>query len=410
MATARLVRPHGTGSVYYQASKARWVGTYDAGWTAAGKRDRRTVRAATERECHRKLDALIRALKSGEEQSVGGRARTSLKVWLDTWLPLRAREVRPTTYQADESLVRRWIIPTIGKRHMADISPGDVRRVTDAILDHGLVSSTARRAQMILMKALKDAIREGYPVPQRTLLTIAPGANAHDRSDIPLPDALALLRAAGTIPDGSRWVMALLEGLRQAERLGLTWPMVDLDAGLAEVSWQLKPLPYRVKRDRSSGFRVPDGFEARQLDGALHLVRPKTEAGRRIIPLVPLAVTALRAWRDIAPASPHGLVWPRPDGRPALAKDDDAAWYALQDDAQVASVDTAGDGRVEGRRYTVHEARHTTATLLLAADVDVKVIGTILGQASILATRGYQHVDLTMARAAMAALARQIEA
>ena len=77
----------------------------------------------------------------------------------------------------------------------------------------------------------------------------------------------------------SRWLMAFLYAARQAECLGLTWPFVTADT--LTIAWQLQPIPYRVPRDRSSGFRVPDGYEAQQLAGRMHLVRPKSKAGWR---------------------------------------------------------------------------------------------------------------------------------
>jgi len=73
--------------------------------------------------------------------------------------------------------------------------------------------------------------------------------------------------------------------MRQAECLGLTWAAVDLDAGTADISWQLQPVPYA---DRAAGtFRMPRGYDARHLVDAWHLSRPKTARGQRIIPLVP---------------------------------------------------------------------------------------------------------------------------
>ena len=82
---------------------------------------------------------------------------------------------------------------------------------------------------------------------------------------------------------------------------------------------------------------------------------------------------------------------------------DRAEWEALQDAAQVAHV---ADGT--GRRYEIHEARHTTATLLLAAGVDQHVVTSILGHSSIAVTRGYQHVNHEMKRDAMASIAQRL--
>ena len=401
MVSPRTARPHGTGTVYHDPKRNRWIGSYDAGWTTDGKRERRRVVARTERECHRKLDALVRAHKAGEAPAAGSKARTTLKVWLDQWLATRATKVRPSTYQADASVTKTWIIPTIGNVRLAQLTPRHVGKLADTIIEAGKASSTAVRAHAVLMKALKDAAREGYPVQQGTLLAQPPAMGESGRDAIPLDNARRLLDLAKTQTAGASAILALVQGVRQAERLGLTWDRVDFDTERIDVSWQLQALPYRTRYDRSSGFRVPHGFTATQLDGALHLVRPKTTAGLRVIPMLPLARDALLRWRDAAPASPHGLVFPRPDGRPALQRDDDQAWYATQDTAGVA-----GPG---GRHYTIHEARHTTASLLMAARTPPAVIEAILGHSSYAATRGYLHVDDDLARKAMADLARLIE-
>src|SRR5690606_37801270 len=109
----------------------------------------------------------------------------------------------------------------------------------------------------------------------------------------PTPAARALLEAAASAGTAARWSAALLQGMRQGECLGLTWDAVDLDAGTVDVSWQLQPLPYLDRRDKAVGFRVPDGYEARHLHDAVHLVRPKSTRGRRVIPLVPWMTAAL---------------------------------------------------------------------------------------------------------------------
>ena len=132
----------------------------------------------------------------------------------------------------------------------------------------------------------------------------------------------------------------------------------------------------------------------------LHLVRPKTGRGRRIIPLVPWMTEALIGWRHVAPASPYGLVWPRADGSPRRSSEDRAAWYELQDAAGVRSA--------AGRRYHLHEARHRTATLLLEAGVDPQVVTEILGHSSIVTSRGYQHVSTDLARKALNAAAERL--
>lgn len=425
MSAAR--RPHGTGSVYQEhldtcpapvpgppakngkptmvrpehACEGRWVGSVELGWTANGTRRRRRVVAPSERAVRAKIRELLRTASESEAAVVGG--KPTVRTWAEQWLEMTSSRLRPTAWATNRSSVRLWVVPTIGHKRLDLLTPADIRSVTRAVLAAGRASSTAHRTHVVLKGMLRAAVMEGHTVPQRVLMVEGPGAGEHDRDAIPLVDAHDILTAAAARPDASRWVAALLQGMRPAECLGLTWSCVDLEQGVIDVSWQLKALPYNVARDRSSGFRVPTGYVARQLDGALHLVRPKTAKGRRLIPLVPWMTAALTRWRAIAPESKHDLVWPRADGRPQVDTDDRARWFEVQDAARVACVDGA-----EGRRYALYEARHTTATLLREAGVDDQTITAIMGHASILSTKAYLHTSSTKTRAALDAVADRL--
>lgn len=409
MASSTAPRPKGTGSVWEDKVRGRWVGTYEAGWTARGTRRRRKVYAKTERLVKAKLIAAMRAEQVADDAAT---TRPTVKRWAEQWLDLKRDRHRPSTWATNRSAITKWVVPTIGHKRLDRLTPGDIRAVMTAILAAGGAPASARRAQAVLEKMLRDARTEGHTVPERVLDVEGPEAAETDRDAIPIPDALALLAAAADDRLASRWVAAFLQGMRQAECLGLTWDCVDLDERTIDVSWQLKALPYNVPRDRSSGFRVPVGFTAKPVRGALHLVRPKTARGRRVIPIVPWFADALTRWRDDETARlaelgrdwpSHGLVWPREDGNPRTDHDDRADWYALQDRAQVACVD--GEA---GRRYLLHEGRHTTATLLRMGGASDETITAVMGHASILSTKAYLHVNNRATREAMGKVAASL--
>jgi integrase len=401
-------RQYGTGSVYHRASDDRWIGAIQAGWTDKGTRRIITVSGRTRAEVLRKLRDKQRQIAK-EGTPAPGSGRTTVKAWSEKWLTLHEKTVRPTSYITDAGAVHKWIIPTIGQRRLVSLTPDDVRAVSDAVRAAGRSSTTAKGYHAILTRILRAAIAEGHHISPWVLAVEPPVKAVSDRDAIPLPDALALLSAANARPDASRWVAALLQGMRQGECLGLTWECVDLDAGTIDVAWQLQPLPYL---DRKAGtFRVPEGFEARKLRGSAHLVRPKTSQGTRLIPLVSWMTASLTEWRRVAPDNPWGLVWPGLDDRngrsviiPCPTKADRRAWYDLQDIAQVACVKGPA-----GRRYLLHEARHTTATLLLEGGVDPEVIMAILGHTSIIASKGYKHVSQVLSRRALDDVARKLE-
>lgn len=390
--TERKRRQHGTGSVFQRTSDGRWMGVIQAGFKANGTRRVITVSSAvSEADCRRKLDRKRAEIaKNGAPATTG---QTTVKAWADEWLGRQVDRLRPKAYATTHGGVMKWIVPTIGTRRLSDLRPADVRAVHEAMRAAGLKPSSQTRYHAPLMKMLRDAMLEGHPVPPNVLLTEGPGSNESDREALATVDAAAILAfAAEALPHSTRWAAALLQGLRPSEALGLTWEAYDRVPDGIDISWQLQALPYRVTGDRRSGFRVPVGFEARQLKGRLHLTRPKTAAGRRVIPKLPWFAEAMEEWRKVAPASPHGLVWPALDGDPADSKADLAEWKALQA--------TLGVAHPAGRFYVVHETRHTTASLLVQAGVDRRVIEDILGQVKLV--EAYLHTSTEQRAEAMA--------
>ncbi|MFT8396229.1 tyrosine-type recombinase/integrase [Propionibacterium sp.] len=395
-------RSKGTGSVY-RNSRGQWVASIEAGWTERGTRRRITVKARTETAVRvRLIEVQNRVAAEGPAAQTCG--SITVKRWADRWLEQRQRIVRPGTYVSDRSGIRRWIVPAIGHLRLEALVPADIRKITAIQEDAGLALATMQRTHAVLGKILSDAVAEGYRVPQRAREAGSPGIGSSPRQPLSAEAAAKILAVAATRPDASRWVAALVEGLRPAEALGLTWDMVDLQAETMTLAWQLKALPYVELREPGSGFRVPRGFESRHIHGAYHLVRPKTRAGSRVIPLVPWLVEALSSWADCAPSSPCGLVWPRDDGTPQSAEQDRRQWYEIAKEAGIEV--TLPDGT--SRRPLLYEARHTAATLLLANGIDETTIKAVLGHSSVLSTQSYLHTDRTRTRAALAASAEKV--
>ena len=99
--------------------------------------------------------------------------------------------------------------------------------------------------------------------------------------------------------------------------------------------------------------------------------------------------------------NPHNLVWHHRDGRPVAHETDYQLWQELLVKAGIRDAD--------GPPVPHHRCRNTTATLLLAAGVDSHIVDSVLGHADVTTTRGYQSVDLTMARQAFEHLSGLLE-
>ncbi len=396
MSTVR--RQYGSGSVF-QRKDGMWIGRFDAGKDREGRRRQITVSAKSEADCKARLERRKQEIaRSGVPEKRAGK-RDTVELWSSQWLDIIVHEQRPKAYAATASTVKRWIVPTIGRRRLIDLTPADLRSVIAEQRRAGLTEGTRLRTHSVMMQMFKSAKLEGHDVAERVFLLPKPKTGENDREAIPVQEAVAILQAVADDADGSTWAAALLQGMRQGERLGLTWSCVDLENDLIDISWQLQPLPYIDNRDKARGFRVPDGYRAIHLEQAFHLVRPKSAKSRRVIPLIEPMKNALLAWREVAPDSPHDLVWPRLNGSPRRADADRDEWKALQA--------AAGVEHPTGRPYVLHEARHATATLLLNLGVPREVVEAILGHSKLV--EAYDHADRIPAmRDALAQVAEQL--
>jgi len=378
-------RPKGTGTLTQRAD-GLWIGRADAGYTMAGNRRRLTVSSRSKAEAQRKLRDLLRTIHD-EGSPAAINVRLTVKAWSDQWLPMHATRVRPTTYTTDAGTIRKWIVPTIGLRRLADLTPADTRALRRAITAAGRSTTTALHAHKILTKMLKDAVIEGHHVPQRVFLADKPAKASNDRDAVPVADLLRILDAASRRDDGARWVVGIFTGARQGEVLGLEWDRLTLPRegdGAADLSWQLQHL--------TDGHDTPDNWDARHLEGRAWLTRPKTKKGARRIPLVPGVVVALSTHRS---AHPSGQLVFTNNGHPIQAHADRAAWQALQREAGVSHP--------SGRPWLIHETRHAAATLMRRAGVPDRVREAILGHVKLVET--YDHADDQDTRDAMAAYA-----
>jgi integrase len=158
------------------------------------------------------------------------------------------------------------------------------------------------------------------------------------------------------------YVLALTTGMRQGELFGLQWNDIDLKAATLQVRHSLE-----------------------EIYGTLRLKEPKSDSGRRQLALPAMAVKAL--WDHKANQLTEGLascpyVFPDTDGG-LLRKCSFHRWSW----SKIRSAAKLGD------KVHFHDLRHSSASIMLADNVNIKAIQTILGHSTISMTMDtYAHL------------------
>jgi integrase len=211
--------------------------------------------------------------------------------------------------------------------------------------------------------------------------------------------ALRILDVAQRRRNPTRWSVAFALGLRQGEAIGLRWEdpddgteLVDLDAGVMHVWWQLRRRIYEHGCGGGCGRKRGADCPTRR-GGGLVYVKTKGKS-RRSIPIPPPLIRPLKAHRAAQRRGAHGP----PRGVDGWAgrvhhRGRTAARPARR--LRRVGVHPRGGRRTAARK--LHLMRHTAATLLLAQGVDVRVVQELLGHRDIRTTQGYtQDVDVLL--------------
>ncbi|NCL73717.1 tyrosine-type recombinase/integrase [Rhodococcus sp. YH1] len=386
-----------------------WQGTLWLGYGLDGKRKTITVRAKNRNEAAKKL----RSAREDYDKGVTATSkRTTVEAWVTHYMDEIAKpKLKPRTWQTNYSVVRRNIVPHLGSVRLSDLTAAHVRAMHKAIYADGKSTQTARHAHNLLSTALTAAVREGMIPRNVAELVDAPRVRRAERHALSVDQARALMlhSSRNGDPMATRWAAALLLGARQGELLGLTWDRVDLERGLMDISWQLQRLPRRHGCGVKNGSGVfpcgkthavscpeveidaDEGFEYRHLESSLCLTAPKSTTSVRVVPIPEPLLTGLRQKAAMDPPNEHNLVWTTWDGRPRRPDLDTDDWHAALKAAGLPVV-------------KLHEARHTTASLLMAMGVEEHIRMQVMGHSSIAAQRMYAHIDHSQTAAALSQL------
>ena len=386
-----MKRSNGEGSVYYNEKRKRYEGqlTYLDPLSHEVKRAFFTSVISA-----KDIKAKFKKLKAELAQGVTKiNSKMTLKEWLDYWLEdYKKPEIRIKTYDRYQVAIKNHILPYLGKFNLKDLSTEQLQhhfvklQQSGGAKGQGLAARTINTARRILIQSLNDAVYFGYlpfnPAPRTKPMRVS-------RAQINIltrDEALRLINAAKdyNAPTWMVVVLALGTGMREGEIFGLDWKHIDLEKR------KLWVVQSAIKTNT----------------GTLLQRDLKTKSSAREIPLPNFVVEALAEYKRLQQEyqalyshsySDQGFLVANRYGN--IMHPATFSYHVFKDILLArAGID---------RKFRFHDLRHTHATWLLEAGVNVKVVSERLGHANIRITLDtYAHVLNTMQGKAITELDR----
>jgi integrase len=251
----------------------------------------------------------------------------------------------------------------LGNKHLQKLKAIDIERWHNVLISSGrkdgnggISARTIGHAHRVLSKALKEAARFDLVIKNVAATEIPRGVKSEIEivAENRLKEMLDKLRGRAIYP---KVILSLFTGLRRGELLALRWRHIDLD---------------------NKVLHVREALEETKAHGVL-VKTPKSKAGRRDISLPDIVVETLSEHRKAqlelrfrlgqGKLSDEDLLFPKMDGTLPSPRTFSAEWADIAASINMPEV-------------TWHALRHTHASQLIDAGVDVVTLAKRLGHSS----------------------------
>jgi integrase len=268
------------------------------------------------------------------------------------------------TAQRYRQLVENQLVPHLGAKQLRDLRPRDIE-TWHTTLRETVEPRTVGHAHRVLSKALKDAVANEELVKNVAKTKTAPKVT--DEEMVIVKDVPGLVAKLPPGPIYAPAMIALFTGMRLGEVLALRWGRVDIEGKKLTVEEALE--------ETSQGLR----YKA-----------PKSRAGRRTITLPEILVQVLREYRreqlearlrlGLGKLPDDALLFSNLDGGPIRTTTASQRWARCAEGLGMPDV-------------TFHALRHTHASQLIDAGVDIVTISKRLGHSKPdITLRVYSHL------------------
>jgi len=363
------------GGTFDKRPNGSWCYRVVIGYDSDGKTQRKAFYGKSKVECKAKADQFRADTKKGEAIY----KNMALGAWGIEWLETYKKDtVAPHTYTGYEYLMRHITESSIGRMPLTDVKPVHVKKFLSG--KKNTSHSTITKLKAFLYAIFECGIDNDLCI-KNPARNVKPPSVAQGEKDAFTDLEISTILEYAATEEGKWFKLAintlLYTGLRRGELLGLMWDDIDLNNSVL-----------RLRRSVAFG-------EGREI---MTVTSNSRKNHSRDIPLT-IELHALfkdeKARKDrpkslyIFTSSVGGLIKPDNFGR------------TYQKFFRHLNAWCKATEKPTVRELTMHECRHTFASLLLRHGVDSRIRQALLGHADEDMTNNYTHTDLDMLKKAM---------
>jgi integrase len=381
-------RDYGSGSVY--ESRGYW-------WAQAYQNGRLTRRRRATREDAEAALNEINELRAADVNIERGRQSVEAfsAYWYNEDVLQRDNKARTNVHYLDT--LERYVLTAIGTRRLLDVTHAELQTLLNDLRrrDRPLSPQTIKHVKGVIEQLFACALKNGYLKHNPAIGLVAPKVRQPTRAALDVGQVRQFLDAIeGYRLSAAYHVMATL-GLRVGEVLAIRRIDVDFAAGTLTIAQQTS-------------------YHTALAD------TPKSETGKRVLPVPPRLLGRLRAaWDAVKPEADwvdHGLLFPSTTGTRKAPRTFEREWTGQQKKVKATKNTPAHVVHLPGLRergglpagVTLHDFRRFCATSLGGMDIHPMTLKHILGHGAGDVTERYIKRQIATMRDALEAHERAL--
>jgi len=373
-------RGNGEGSIV-KRSDGRWCAAY----IDIETNKRKYVYGKSQKEVREKMKLNIEASKLEKEKNAtvdvvddSVENQTLEEVILYYLHNFKKVELKPSTFNNYIDVFNYYIKgEEMARKMIQEVTTNDLQKYYNSKVAEGYSSKTIRHMAVVINGALEYAERTGIIAVNPNRHTILPKKKKYEAKVLTEEEVLRIIELGVEEDIYPLVVLCVTCGLRRGEALALRWENVQFQEHRIRIVGNL----CRVGQEDDENGKRHSVYE---------VLEPKTKSSIRTVYLPEIAYQALllqkqRQERDKEEYAEiyldNGFVFARPDGRHLNPRQMLEHFHKFLVKYGITDI-----------RF--HDLRHTAATMMLEADISIKIVQDILGHSNLATTADiYSHIS-----------------